>query len=548
MPREYYNDFPEFYTIREIILDGAERGKDKRQFIFINRNGEEEEKSFREVYEDECALGAYLRSKGVTKNQKIALLSENCYEWNMIFYTIAVSGSVCIPLDTGLSKEEIEKQLANSGCEVIFCTRKQRDKVDFACENSEVRLSSIFMVEDCDKYIEEGRKLDKAYLDAYLSAEVSPEELACIVYTSGTTGRTKGVMLSNKNICSDVNASLHAVTGGHGIGFLPLNHTYAWVTGLFATLLRSEWGYICTNLRHLYDDIKKYEPYEFASVPLAVEMIYKNIVVTAKRNGSYDKILTGINTSRNFLLSGFDARRDIFAEIHEKFGGNLEYILCGGAHLAPEIEEFMNDIGIQIITGYGLTECSPTVTCSRRYEYKVGSVGLPLECCQISIHEPDENGIGEIYVKGDNVMMGYYNDEEATKAAFDGEWFKTGDYGYIDNEGYLFFTGRKKNLIILSNGKNVSPEEIEAELMSSIDYVKEVVVYEENKRICAEFFLDETKEKNARDLLSSDVDKVNTKLADFKRVQTVKIRDEEFPKTTTMKIKRNAIKTPATVG
>ncbi|MGN1348804.1 MAG: AMP-dependent synthetase, partial [Acutalibacteraceae bacterium] len=157
------------------------------------------------------------------------------------------------------------------------------------------------------------------------------------------------------------------------------------------------------------------------------------------------------------------------------------------------------------------------------------------------------DGIGEIYVKGDYVMMAYYNDEEATKSAFDGEWFKTGDYGYIDNDGYLFFTGRKKNLIILSNGKNVSPEEIESELLATIDYVKEVIVYDENKVICAEFFLDESKEENARELLKDDVEKVNNKLADFKRIRKIKIRDEEFPKTTSMKIKRHLAKEPATV-
>lgn len=538
MPREYYNDFPEFLTIKEIIVDGAKRGGDKRQFIYINRSGDEEEKSFMQVYEEECGLGAYIRSLGITHEDKIAILCENCYEWNVVFYTIAVNGSVCVPLDIGLSQEEIAKQLSNCSCEVIFCSEKQKEKVLAASEEDGVNLRHIFIVDELPAYVEEGNKADKAHLDAYLAAEVDPEDLACIVYTSGTTGKTKGVMLSNKNICSDVNASLHAVTGGHGIGFLPLNHTYAWVTGLFATLCRSEWGYICTNLRHLYNDIKKYEPYEFASVPLAVEMIYKNIVVTAKRNGSYDTLMSGIETSRNFMLSGYDARREMFSEIHEKFGGNLEYILCGGAYLAPEIEEFMHDIGIQIITGYGLTECSPTVTCSRRYDYKIGSVGLPLECCEISIHEPDEDGIGEIYVKGDNVMMGYYNDEEATRSAFDGEWFKTGDYGYIDDEGYLFFTGRKKNLIILSNGKNVSPEEIESEIMATIDYVKEVIVYDENKKICGEFFLDESKEKDARELLKGDIDKVNEKLAEFKRIQMIKIRDEEFPKTTSMKIKR----------
>lgn len=547
MPREYHDNFPEFYTIKEIIIDGAKRGGDKRQFIFINRSKEEEEKSFMQVYEDECALGTFLRSKGITNEQKIAIISENCYEWNVVFYAVAVNGSVCVPLDTGLSQEEIAKQLANCGCEVIFCSKKQKDKVLFAQQQEGVMLRHIFVMEEIEEYLEEGKKADKKYFDEYMSAPVSPEDLACIVYTSGTTGKTKGVMLSNKNICSDVNALLHANTGSHGIGFLPLNHTYSWVTGLFATLLVSEWGYICTNLRHLYDDIKKYEPTQFASVPLAVEMIYKNIIVTAKRNGTYDKLMTGIETSRNFMLSGYDARHEMFSEIHEKLGGKLECILCGGAYLAPEIEEFMHDIGIQIITGYGLTECSPTVTCSRRYDYKIGSVGLPLECNEISIHDPDENGIGEIYVRGDNVMMGYYNDEESTKAAFDGDWFKTGDYGYIDDDGFLFFTGRKKNLIILSNGKNVSPEEIESELMATIDYVKEVIVYEENKKIVGEFFLDEKKDEDVRALLKDDVEKVNKKLADFKRIQSIKIRDEEFPKTTSLKIKRHLAKEPATV-
>lgn len=538
MPREYYDDFPEFYTIKEIIIDGAKRGQDKRQFIFTNKNRVDEEKSFMQVYEEECALGAYIRSKGVKQEQKIAILSENSYEWNLVFYTIAVSGSVCVPLDIGLSHEEIAKQLANCSCEVIFCSEKQKSKVLAAKDAPGVCLKHIFVMDDISEYIAEGKTVDKEYFESYINAKVDPEDLACIVYTSGTTGKTKGVMLSNKNICTDVNASLHAATGGHGIGFLPLNHTYAWVTGLFATLLRTEWGYICTNLRHLYDDIKNYKPYQFATVPLAVEMIYKNIVVKAKRNGSYEKLLSGINTSRSFMLSGYDAREEMFSEIHEAFGGNLDYILCGGAYLSPEIEEFMYDIGIQIITGYGLTECSPCVTCSRRYDFKIGSVGLPLECNEISIHEPDEDGIGEIYVKGDNVMMGYYNDEEATKAAFDGEWFKTGDYGYIDSDGYLFFTGRKKNLIILSNGKNVSPEEIEAELVSSIDYIKEVIVYDEDKRICGEFYLDESKEENAKELIKADVERVNQKLAEFKRIQRIKIRDDEFPKTTSLKIKR----------
>ena len=194
------------------------------------------------------------------------------------------------------------------------------------------------------------------------------------------------------------------------------------------------------------------------------KMLYMELydtLLTAKRNGTYDKLMQGINTSRNFMLSGYDARREIFSEIHEALGGNLECIFCGGAYLSPEIEEFMFNIGIQIRTGYGLTECAPCVTAATRYEYKFGSVGLPLECNEVMIHDPDENGVGEIWVRGDNMTPGYYNDPEATAAAFENGWLKTGDRGYLDADGYLFFTGRSKNLIILSNGKNVSPEELE---------------------------------------------------------------------------------------
>lgn len=539
MLREYYTDFPICSTVKEIITDGAARGGDKRQFIFCDENGEEHEKSFREVWTDECNIGAYIRSLGVTDKMKLAILSENSYEWNAIYYTAIVNGCICVPLDARLSAPEIAHELADCECDAIFYSKSNEDKIEFVKQQEGIKLRFYFPIEKFDEFCTLGKAVSEDIKNAFLNAPVSPEDMACIVYTSGTTGRTKGVMLSHKNIVSDANASLHAITGGHGIGILPLNHTYAWVSGLFASLMRTEWGYICTNLHHVYKDIKTYKPYQFAAVPLVVEMIYKNIISTAKRKGSYEKLMTGIQTSRNFMLSGYDARREMFADIHEALGGNLEYILCGGAHLSAEIEEFMHDIGIQIITGYGLTECSPGVTCSRRYDYKMGSVGLALECNEIKINEPDADGIGEIYVKGDNIMMGYYNDPVSTAAVFDGEWFKTGDYGYIDDEGYLFFTGRKKNLIILSNGKNVSPEEIEAKLSSSIDYIKEVLVYEEKGRICGEFYLDEEQYPDARSSLKADVDEVNKSLAEFKQINLIKIRDEEFPKTTTLKIIRN---------
>ena len=538
MPRESFVDFPVCATIKELITDGAARGGDKRQFVFRDEAGEEREKTFRDVWTDVCDFGAFLREKGLRKGDMLAILCENCYFWNVVYYAAEINGLTVIPLDTGLAAENVWEQLSVSGCGAVFYSEKQAEKAAYAAAKPGSPLKFLFPAKDADAFLQAGREAPAACREAFLNETVEPEDLAAIVFTSGTTGRTKGVMLTHKNVCSNVYALLGTMPSGHGIGFLPLNHTYAWVSGLFATLVKGEWGYICTNLRHIYKDIQTYKPKQFAAVPLVVEMIYQNIIHTAKRNGTYDKLMQGIKTSKNFMLSGYDARREIFSDIHEKLGGELECIFCGGAYLSPEIEEFMYDVGIQIITGYGLTECAPVVTCSRRYEFRFGSQGLPLTCCEVRIHDPDEDGVGEIYVRGDNVMRGYYNDPEATAAAFDGEWLKTGDCGYLDKDGFLFFTGRKKNLIILSNGKNVSPEEIEGKLTAGIEGVKEVLVYEKDKRITAEFYLDEEAHPELRETLASQVEAVCETLPEYMHVQKILIRDTEFDKTSTLKIKR----------
>ena len=533
-----YDDFPIYATVKELVLGGAERGGDKREFMFEDENGTVQERSFNEVHEDEMRLGAYLYSRGVRPPMKIAILSENSYMWNVIFYTVAAGGFVVVPMDMRLEAPEIVNQLENCDCDALFYSAENAHKAEAVRTSPGCTVKYFFPIAEIDGMIAEGETLRGKYEAAFLAPEVKPEELFAIVYTSGTTGKTKGVMLSNKNIMTDINSSMSVLNGGHAIAFLPLNHTYSWVTGLFAGLARNEWGFICTNLRHIYRDIQDYHPVQFAAVPLAVELIYTRIISSAKRKGNYEALMSGIEMSKNFLLCGFDSRREFFSDIRDALGGELDYILCGGAHLNPKIEEFMNDIGIPIITGYGLTECSPCVTCSRREYFKIGSMGLPLDCNEVIIHDPDENGVGEIWVRGDNVMMGYYNDPEATASVFEGDWFKTGDYGRIDEDGFLFFSGRKKNLIILSNGKNVSPEEIES-LLSDIEFVKEVLVYEENNRIAAEFYLDEEKFPDAKERLKAEVDRVNDEMAEFKHVSIIKTRDTEFPKTTTLKIIRN---------
>lgn len=529
--------FTDYKTLKEIILDGGIKGGTKKQYVYEIK-GQEIEKTFADVLADEKALGAYMYSLGLDGKKKIAILSENSYEWCLSFFTILVGGNVCVPLDSRLTSSELAAQVKDCGCDAVICSRSMLTVVNEMKTLHNAEFAFLFITDEFETYMEKGKTEAKDHTESFSEAPVCENDLACIVYTSGTTGKTKGVMLSHNNIASNAVSVCKYYEGGHGIGFLPLNHTYSWIAGLFYTFIAGEWGYICTNLLHIYKDIKKYKPVNFAAVPMVVEMIYKKIITDAKRNGKYDELMDGIRISRNFMMSGLDRRRELFSDIHEQLGGNLRYILCGGAYLKPEIEEFMYDIGIEIISGYGLTECSPCVTTSRTYDFKFGSVGLVLDCNEVRINEPDENGIGEIYVKGKNVMLGYFGDEASTESAFDGEWLKTGDLGYFDEEGFLFFTGRKKNLIILSNGKNVSPEELEDKITSDIEYIKEALVYDENGKITAELFPDSENFPDYAEHIQEDMDNFNAGIAEFKRINEIKIRSTEFEKTTTLKIIR----------
>ena len=531
-----FAQFPDMHTVKEIVLYGAEKGADKKQYMFYNFDGEVETKSFRQVFYDTHGLGQMLYRRGL-RGKKVAILSENSYYWIAAYYSVITGKMTAIPLDPKLSDEELTELMVRSDCDAIYYSQAFCKAIERMRQTDGVQITEYICIEDFDALIAEGyADLESGAAD-YIEDEVLPEDLAFIVYTSGTTGKSKGVMLSQRNVASDTVASCRAMTGGHAIGFLPLHHTFSWVGALFSGCLLTEWGFICRSLKDIQKDLMTYHPQNFSAVPLAIEKIYDRIWATAKKTGREKILQKGLKISRTLMKLGIDRRRKIFGQIIENLGRELEIIVCGGAYLDEKYEKGMYDFGIQIVGGYGITECSPAVTCNRLDRFKFGSVGLPLACNEIRIHEPDEEGVGEIYVRGTNVMMGYYKDPEATAEAFDGDWFKTGDYGYMDADGFLYFRGRKKNLIVLSNGKNISPEELEDKL-STIDYVQEVLVYEENKLITAEFYLDE-KVPDAKERLQGDVDGINRKMPLYKQIGKIKVRDTEFPKTTTLKIRRD---------
>ncbi len=532
-----YGTFPEIDTVKGIVTYGAEHGKDKKQYMFYNFNNEVETKTFNQVFHDTTGLGQYLYKYGM-RGKKVAILSENSYYWVACYYSIITGKMTAIPLDPKLPGEDIADLMVRSECNAIYYSKEFEPVIELMKKTDGVVIEKYILIEDFYDLVAEGHKAIEDGADYYINDEVLPDDLAFIVYTSGTTGKSKGVMLTQKNVASGVCSSCRALTGGHAIGFLPLHHCFSWVSALFSGTLLTEWGFICRSLKDIQKDLAEYHPQNFAGVPLAVETIYKKVWYTASKQGREDILKKGLKISNTLMKFGIDRRRKIFKQIIDGLGGELEMIVCGGAYLDEKYEKGMYDFGIQIINGYGITECSPAVTCNRLENFKFGSAGIPLDCNEIKIDEPDEDGVGEILVRGTNVMKGYYNDPEATAEVFDGEWFKTGDYGYIDEDGFLFFRGRKKNLIILSNGKNVSPEEIEDKL-STIEYVKEVIVSDENGYITAEFFLDTVNTPDAKDRIRNDVNEINKKMPMYKQVAKVKVRDEEFPKTTTLKILRN---------
>ncbi len=529
-------EIPEYETLKEIVVKGTEMGGDKRQFMFV-KNGVDHERNYNQTWREICGFGTYLYSLGLRNHEKIAIIGENCFEWMIGYYSCIIGGYISVPMDCKLPVDDLADQLIRCECDALIYTDKFESAVEAFKNDPAMPVKYYFSTEDFEEFYKKGWELYDAGERGFVDAEVKPEDLASVVYTSGTTGKSKGVMLTHKNIASNCSASCRCLTGKHAIGFLPLNHTYAWVSALFATYIVQEWGYMCESIKTIQSDLKKIAPYNFSGVPLVVETIYDRIWKTARKTGREEILKKGLKISKFLLKFGIDKRRKIFATILDNLGGNLNMIVCGGASLDPKYEEGMRDFGIDVFNGYGLTECSPAITCNRPGKFKPGSVGTPIGCCEIKINEPDEDGVGEIYVKGTNVMVGYYNEPEATAEAFDGEWFKTGDYGRIDEEGFLFMVGRKKNLIVLSNGKNVSPEELEDKLMM-IEYVSEVLVYEENKKIVAEFFLNEKEYPDARERIKADVNEFNRKMPLFKNINKVKVRDEEFPRTTTLKIVR----------
>ncbi len=523
--------------IRDIVDFSVKKNGDRPVFQIPVPGKDDIFVSYNEFGSSVEAFGTFLFEDGF-KKEKVAILGENSYEWIVTYFALVDGGNTAVPLDRDLPVDDLIYNATDSECKAVVYSKVYADvaeKIKVACPNVE----KMYCLDEQKTYIEQGKKLISEGDTRFKNAEIDPDDLAAIVYTSGTTGRAKGVMLTQLNIASNATSCCKNIQGeGWGVLALPLHHTFGMVANILAPMLFDARIYMTTSMRNIQADMVKINATAAFCVPLMAELIYKKVWATAKQKGKEEILKKGMKISNTLLKFGIDVRRKLFSEVHEALGGQLELIICGGAPLSEKIASDLGAMGIGVLNGYGITECAPVVSVNRNYANKYGSVGLPLECNEVKIKNPDENGVGEILVRGKNVMKGYYNNEEATKEAFDGEWFKTGDLGYIDDDGFLFVTGRIKNLIILSNGKNVSAEELEEKLMNEITYIGEVIVSEENDKIMAEVYLDEGADTEAKAKIKDDIKKVNAKLPSYKRIGKTVIRDEAFEKTTSLKIKR----------
>jgi len=559
--------FDKITDLKDMINKSAEKYGDKLAFKYkTDVPGEYTGISYKQFLEDINALGTKLIDMGL-RGKRIAVIGENRYEWCLSYVATACGVGVVVPLDKLLPANELETLIIRSGVEAIFYTSKydeimqdikQRQTTDlryYISMDLEKRENSIYSQKEL---VEKGKELIAKGNKKYIDAKINNDKMGFMLFTSGTTAMSKAVMLSHKNIVTnlmDIAAVLNLDEKDTLLSFLPLHHTFECTVGFLYPIYRGASIAYCEGIRYIANNIKEYKITAMISVPALYENMYKRLMKNIEKKGKLQEVELLMKLTGTLSRVGIDFRRKVFKEIHEGLGGHLRILVNGAAALSPEVERGFNDLGIKILQGYGLTETSPVISAGTDFEQEVGSVGKVFPSVKIKIVDKDENGVGEIHVKGPTVMKGYYQNEEATKEVIDSKgWFNTGDLGYVDKKGFLFLCGRKKSVIVLKNGKNVFPEEIET-VINRIDGVKESFVYgkpeeddEIDLKVCAKIVYDKDIVKEIYnveeydkllDIIWAKVKEINKTMPTYKAIKEISLTEEELIKTTTQKIKRH---------
>ena len=543
----------EFQDLKEIMDFVADKYGKNTAFIYKTPDRKNKvEITYRKFRDDMDSIGAYLISKGL-KGKRIVVIGPNSYTWLAAYYGIVINVGVVVPLDKGLPEEEIINSLVK--CKADAIVYDETLKMDFEKISKMEGVTAkilIPMSEISQEALEEHAKLVKQYKPEF--KVIDKHAVDIILFTSGTSADAKAAQLTQRNIASTI-AAMRKVEpifeDDVEMILLPLHHAFG-NQGVLMFISNGCTNVFCSGLKYVQKELKEYGVTAFFCVPLIIESMINKVLKTAEKEGKLAKLETGRKISKLLMKVGIDARRRIFKDVIDGLGGKLRFLISGAAALDLKILEYATDFGILTVQGYGLTETAPTIASESYFYRKPGSVGHAMPGVEVKINDPDENGIGELFARGPNIMKGYLDDEEANREVFVDGWFNTGDLARIDEEDYIFLTGRKKNVIVLKNGKNIYPEEIEA-LIDKIPYVVENVVMGEEEgddyRLVAHVVYDpeaeELKGKSAEEiqaLTDADIEKINSEMPNFKRIKEVYLRTEPFEKTTTQKIKRRKVK------
>ena len=551
--------------LKDMINKSVEKFSDRPAYVFkTEKKGEFKEITYKQLKNDIDSLGTALINLGL-EGKRVAVIGENRYEWGVTYLAVVNGTGTIVPLDKALPANEIESLIIRSGVEAIVYSNKYNEIMNDLKEKKNTDLK-YFISMDLDesengiisfkKLLTRGKELlengDKRFIDA----KINVEEMRIMLFTSGTTSKSKAVMLSHKNIASnlmDISSVLKVREDDRFLSFLPLHHTFECTTGFLLPLSVGASIAFCDGIRHIAENIKEYDITFMVSVPVLYENMCKKIMKSIKDQGKGTTVNVGMKVSNALLKVGLDIRGKLFKQVHDSLGSKLRLLVAGGAALDPDTEKTFNSLGINMVQGYGLTESSPVIAVEDDKYKKIGSIGKALPTLDVKIDEPNEEGIGELLVKGPTIMLGYYENEEATKETIDKEgWLHTGDLAKIDKDGFIFITGRKKFVIVLKNGKNVYPEELEI-LINKIAGVKECFVYgkpedDGDYKISAKIVYDKEimkeaygveEEKDIKEKLWQEVKAINKTMPKYKYIKGIIVTEEELIKTTTRKVKRN---------
>ena len=569
MEKENKKNYPgsNYQTIKEIFLESTEKYKDK-EFVLEKYDHKEPytEISFKQFREDVIGLGTGLTKFLNLKDEKIVIVSETTYHWYISYMALLCGAGIAVPLDKELPVNELENVISRAKATAVIYSAKKKEHINKIKDNLPLVKYFIEMYSDDElkgrdigfnTVLNEGKRMVEAGDNSYLDIEIIPEEFKVLIFTSGTTSKSKGVMISNKNLAANINAVnpyVKIYPSDRFFSVLPLHHTYESTIGFLLPMAKGCSIAICEGLKYIVPNLQETHPTAMLAVPLLVENLYKKINASIEKSGKSALVNSMIHITNALKSVGVDIKRKVFKEIHDNIGGNIRIIVSAAAPIDTKVGKWVQDIGIGFLQGYGLTETAPIAALTPDFDPRVGSAGKAVVGDEIIIHNPNEKGEGEVWIKGDTVMLGYYEDEEATKEVMHDGWFNSGDIAYMDKDGYLYITGRSKNVIVTQNGKNIYPEEIEI-MLGKIPEIQECMVYgkevEGEKELIISAKVIPNKEelekhgKNLTDeqiykIIWDEIKKVNKQLTSYKAIKNLEIKKDEFEKTTTMKIKRYA--------